>query len=79
MYSSTFESSLWSTVNVDTTSWESSTHRESPTDATVMVHPSTTTIVTVVPDVCSGEEKKKLLGMSVIHKKQAVKPYKSQT
>jgi hypothetical protein len=44
-----------------------------------MVHPSTTTIVTVVPDVCSGEEKKKLLGMSVIHKKQAVKPYKSQT
>lgn len=36
-------------------------HRESPTHATVIVHPSTITNVAVVPDRCSEIEKPKLL------------------
>lgn len=51
-HSSTFSSSLWSTVNSETAPpWVSKMQRESPTDATVTVHLSTTTNVTVVPEV----------------------------
>lgn len=51
-HSSTFSSSLWSTVSSETAPpCVSKMQRESPTDATVTVHRSTITNVTVVPEV----------------------------
>jgi hypothetical protein len=59
-YSSTFSSSLWSTVKRDTAPpCESKMQRESPTEATVTVHPSMITNVTVVPEVCPSLVAKK--------------------
>lgn len=53
-----FSSSLWSTVNAEMAPpWASKIQRESPTEATVTVHPSIITNVAVVPEVCPVEEK----------------------
>lgn len=61
-HSSVFSSSLWSTVNTDTTpSGVSRMQRESPTEATVTVHLSTITKVAVVPDVSPDQKSTKRL------------------
>lgn len=57
-HSSTLSSSLWSTVNSETAPpWVSKMQRESPTDATVTVHRSIMTNVTVVPEVNPERQK----------------------